>query len=180
MILSYYEIHELLANGVVLNADPANVNGSSLDITLAPIVLREIPNPMQAQISNLRDKVPLKMQSITIPEKGFIFPPGGFILASSVEVFNLPLNISAQYYLKSSMARIGLDHCLAGWCDAGWHDSALTMELQNVSRYHTVRLFKGDLIGQMVFHKHEFVPADRSYAARGRYNNDAIAKGIKA
>jgi dCTP deaminase len=179
MILSYHEIYELLETGVVVNADPANVNGSSLDIRLAPIILREKPNPTQSTITNLRDKIPMKMDSFKIPEKGYLFAPGTFILASSVEVFNLPLNISAQYFLKSSMGRIGLDHCLAGWCDAGWHGSVLTLELQNVSRFHIVRLFAGDLIGQMVFHKHLPVPADRSYAARGRYNNDATVKGMK-
>src|ERR1035441_10196894 len=110
MILSYHEIHELLETGVVVNADPANVNGSSLDIRLAPMILREKPNPTQSTIVSLRNKTPMKMDSFVISEKGYLFAPGAFILASSVEVFNLPLNISAQYFLKSSMGRIGLDH----------------------------------------------------------------------
>lgn len=35
----------------------------------------------------------------------FLLMPGEFILAQSVEVFNLPDDLSAEYKLKSSMAR---------------------------------------------------------------------------
>ena len=111
--------------------------------------------------------------------EGFSLEPGEFILASSIEVFNLPPDISAQYRLKSSMARIGLEHLNAGHCDAGWNGSVLTLELKNVTRYHAIHLQAGDPIGQMVFWRHEPVPADKSYAARGRYNGDGSVSGIK-
>lgn len=179
MILSYSEILELLATGVVVGSDPELVNGSSLDVRLGPTVLREQPNASHPTITNLRDRIAMKLFSLPIPKVGYVFAPGDFILAHTIEKFNLPLNLSAQYFLKSSMGRIALDHCLAGWCDAGWNDSVLTLELQNVSKFHSVRLFPGDLIGQMVFHRHLPVPADRSYAQRGRYNHDSTVKGMK-
>lgn len=176
MILAYDEICELIRTNVVIGADYSNVNGSSLDIRLGSTILTELRTE---SITSLRDRVPMKMQGVIIPETGFLFNPGDFILAHSFEKFNLPLNLSAQYYLKSSMARIGLDHCLAGWCDAGWNNSVLTLELQNVSKFHTVQLFEGDLIGQMVFHKHLPISYEVSYSSRGRYNNDATVKGMK-
>lgn len=105
---------------------------------------------------------------------------GAVVGADSGNINAASLDVSAQYHLKSSMGRIGLDHCLAGWCDAGWHNSVLTLELKNVSRFHTVVLHEDDLIGQMVFHRHAAVSVADSYAARGRYNNDLTVEGIKA
>lgn len=105
--------------------------------------------------------------------------PGNFILTQSREVFHLPDTISAEYKLKSSMARIGLEHLNAGWCDAGWNGSVLTLELKNMTEAHSILLQEGDAIGQIVFFKHAPVPEDKSYAARGRYNNDKTVMGAK-
>jgi dCTP deaminase len=72
-----------------------------------------------------------------------------------------------------------LNHLTAGWADAGWNGSVLTLELKNVTNYHEIELRRGDRIGQVIFFEHESVPADRSYAARGRYNGDKSVSGIK-
>ena len=78
------------------------------------------------------------------------------------------------------MARIGLEHMNAGWCDAGWNGSVLTLELKNMTKHHAIRIRPGDPIGQMVFFKHEPVPTEASYASKGRYNGDSSVSGIKA
>ena len=91
----------------------------------------------------------------------------------------MPMDISAEYKLKSSMARIGLEHLNAGWCDAGWHGSVLTLELVNVTRHHSIIIRPGDPIGQMVFFRHAPVPPERPYATRGRYNTDRTVRTIK-
>ena len=52
------------------------------------------------------------------------------------------------------MARIGLDHLNAGWCDAGWNGSVLTLELINLLKNHSIALHPGDAIGQMTFFAH--------------------------
>ena len=85
-------------------------------------------------------------------------------------MFNLPDDISAQFVLKSSRAREGLNHLLAGWCDPGWNNSKLTLELKNERRYHGLHLYPNLKIGQMVFHRMSNVPA-LSYAVTGNYNN---------
>jgi dCTP deaminase len=180
MPLNYTEICELIEQGVVENADFKNVNSSSLDITLGKEVFVELlPNNwgnFHAKPISLRDRTPLNMERALTPYALF---PGAFILASSKEVFHLPNNISAEYKLKSSMARIALEHLNAGWCDAGWHGSVLTLELKNMTRYHKILIQEGDLIGQIVFFRHKEVPADKSYATRGRYNGDLTAQGVK-
>jgi dCTP deaminase len=184
-ILSYTEICELIEDGVIENADYACVNSSSLDIHLGSTIL------LEGQVSQgpenlkyLNKKSHLVHETVILedsPEfKGQIaMAPGEFLLASSREIFNLPNNISAEYKLKSSMARLGLDHLNAGWCDAGWNGSVLTLELKNVTQRHRIVLTVGDRIGQMVFYRHREVPLDKSYATRGSYNGDKTAQGVK-
>ena len=173
MLLGYNEICELIEQGVIESADYDCVNSASLDIHIGDHVLLEAD---EGSVLVLRDRTPLKTVQHQLP---FDVLPGEFVLASSREVFHLPNNISAEYKLKSSMARIALDHLNAGWCDAGWNGSVLTLEFKNVSNNHSIRLHKGDAIGQIVFFKHSPVPYDKSYEVRGRYNNDKTAQGVK-
>jgi len=115
-------------------------------------------------------------------KRGYALRPDEFILASSEEFFDLPDYISAEYKLKSSMARNGLEHLNAGWCDAGWNGSRLTLELKNVTRYHKLLIEAGMAIGQVVFFKHAPVPHEKSYAVRGQYNKQQSvteSKGIR-
>ena len=100
----------------------------------------------------------------------YLLMPGHFCLAETCELFNLPDDISAQFVLKSSRARDGLNHLLAGWCDPGWHGSKLTLELKNERLHHALPLFPGLAIGQMVFHRMSEVPM-KSYRLTGHYNN---------
>lgn len=100
--------------------------------------------------------------------------PGERLLAQSMETFNIPSNVAAHVYLKSSRAREGWDHALAGWCDPGWHNSVLTLELRNTNRYKTLILTEGMLMVQMVF-----VTLDRepNNLYTGKYNNnDKVAR----
>ena len=159
--------------------DLENINSASIDLTLGRYVMQEEAPDNGEYLRSLRDRKPLAMKKIDIEETGFIIAPGEFVLAQSEEVFFLPPNISSEYKLKSSMARIGLEHLNAGWCDAGWHGSVLTLELKNMTTHHYIEIKAGDKIGQMVFFEHETVPDDRSYAARGRYNNDKQVTKIK-
>ena len=180
-LLSYDELMALVARGVITGVDPDYVNATSIDITLGKKILRE---PREHRFStsyrkiSLAKREPLEMIEYDC-EHGFDFEPGDFILAQSEQIFNLPNDISCEYKLKSSMARIGINHCLAGWCDAGWNGSVLTLEFMNMTEGHVIELKAGDKIGQMIFFSHRMVPDDRSYAARGRYNNDKEVKGIK-
>ena len=179
-LLSYNEILSLLDNNVVKWGRPENVNSSSLDITLGETALVEIETDpfTDTPVISLEDRTPLNMNEVNILD-GITLRPGQFILACSKEVFNLPNNISAEYKMKSSMARIGLEHMNAGWCDSGWNGSVLTLELKNMSQHHCIKIKAGDLIGQMVFFEHEPVPKRASYAEKGRYNGDTTVKGIK-
>lgn len=183
MLLSYNRLVKLIEDGVI-NAPIENVNASSIDITLGDDILAESKFlSTNTAFVKLYEKENVSFDSVQLMEDYsiyFLFP-GDFILATSNEVFNLPNNISCEYKLKSSMARNGLEHLTAGWCDAGWNGSKLTLEFKNMTKYHTLLLKPGMKIGQMVFFEHEPVPDHASYAAKGRYNNQTTTtagKGI--
>lgn len=181
-LLSYIQLIELVNRDIIQNSNPDMVNSASIDIRLGPTFLRERPNNFREPfIVELDKKHRLNTERVECVEEDdcIVLAPGEFILAQSMEVFNLPRTISAEYKLKSSMARIGLEHLNAGWCDAGWHGSVLTLELKNMTRYHHIILKPGNRIGQMVFFEHAEVPEDKSYGVRGSYNNDLTATGVK-
>jgi deoxycytidine triphosphate deaminase len=181
MLLSYNELMELREQGVI-SCPEKHVNGASIDITLSSLILIEKAPP------TVWDKIVYPSESINLEEyhitpKGFALKPRQFILAASNEVFNLPPDIACMYKQKSSLARIGLEHLEAGWCDPGWKDSVLTLELFNCTQYHHIMLTPNMKIGQMVFFKTSSkVPGHADYAARGQYNNQTKvtkSKGAK-
>ena len=177
MLLSHDEIQELLDNGVVTGTKEGAINSASLDLHLGDLILVEDPNAVK--LVDFRAREPLRMTQYRIDDEGYALLPGQFILAQSSEMFNLPNNVSAEYKLKSSMARIGLEHLNAGWCDATWHGSVLTLELKNMTNYHSILIRPGDAIGQIVFFRHTPVSDKASYASRGRYNGDTTVSSIK-
>jgi dCTP deaminase len=177
--ISYTALLELVERGVIEGVDPSNVNGASIDVTLGPVVWGESPN---SSVVDLARKQAPRLERVAIDEGGYILAPGEFILAQTVEVFNLPDDIAAEFRLKSSSARAGLDQALAVWCDPGWNGSVLTLELRNNTNYHPLRLTPGMKIGQMVFWHCDPVPEHASYRARGQYCGDREAqpsKGIR-
>lgn len=180
MLLSYDELCDLVFKGVISPVDFADINGTSIDVHLGgDIMVERLPLGANRVVS-LRDKEYLTMSGVSLAKGDhYDLSPGEFILAHTVEKFNLPADISAEFKLNSSGARIGLENALATWCDPHWNGSVLTLELKNFSRFHTIRLHEGCRIGQMIFHRSEPVPAERGYAVRGRYNGDTSVSGVK-
>ena len=137
------------------------INPASLDVILGDqLMVESIYQPEFVRID-------ISHNSETDP---YLLQPGEFCLAETKETFNLPEDLSAQFVLKSSRARAGYQHMLAGWCDPGWHGSRLTLELKNVRLHHPLPLYPGLKIGQMVFHTMSSTPL-KSYASVGHYNN---------
>ena len=180
MLISYNELCEFAERGVIAPVDPKDINGTSIDVHLGPKILaeRRYPELLYPTVS-LRDKENVTWYEVDITNDFYNLYPGEFILAHTVEVFDLPADISAEFKLNSSGARIGLDNALATWADPRWHGSTLTLELRNNTQNHIIRLHHGCRIGQMIFHRSEPVPEEKSYAVRGRYNKDASAQPVK-
>lgn len=179
-LLTYVELVELVERGVIEGVHPDHINGASIDVTLGNTLWVEAVPHGGYTIVDLAAKEAPELEEIPI-HGYFDLAPGQFCLASTKEMFHLPADIAAEVKLRSSSARAGLDHSLAGWADPHWHDSVLTLELYNNLRYHHLRLRPGMKIAQMIFMRGTPVPNEAGYAARGRYNGDSAAtpsKGI--
>ena len=178
-LLSYTELCRLIEGGVLEKSDVDNVNSASIDLVLGRTIMVE---KQRDGVINMLDKSGDHMERIIMDDSGYVVPPGACVLAETVEVFHLPNNISGEYMLKSTQARNFFGHLKAGWADAGWNGSVLTLEFVNHLQYHGTRIKPGMKCGQIIFFKHEEVPADRSYATRGQYNGDlsvTMGKGLK-
>jgi dCTP deaminase len=177
-ILSYTELCELVEQGVIGPVDPKAINAASIDVRLGEDIITEqyCDHRVRPVDIHKREVFPSYKQKIG---KHYDLQPGEFILAHTMETFNLPNNICAEFKLKSSGARTGLENALATWCDCGWNGSTLTLELKNFLRYSALRLTPGMFIGQMIFYRVTEVPQERSYATIGRYNNDQSVQQVK-
>lgn len=80
---------------------------------------------------------------------GAIYSPPTAILASTWEYIKIPYYLCACVYLKSSLARMGLDHALAGWVDPGF-DGNLTLELH---AHRDITLHAGQRVIQIVLYE---------------------------
>jgi dCTP deaminase len=170
MILSDHEIrHMCLTCDLVTPFDPELINPASIDVRLGDTLLIES--------AQSRELVPYPLHQHTESDP-YELKPGQFCLGQTVETFNLPDYLAAQFMLKSSRARDGLEHLMAGYCDPGWHGSVLTLELHNSRQLHSLPLWPGMKIGQMVFYRMSAIP-ERSYAVTGRYCNDRTVTASK-
>lgn len=180
-LLTYVELVELVKRGVIEGVHPDHINGASIDLTLGDTLWIERAPHGGHTVVDLAAKETPEMEQVRI-QGYFDLAPGQFCLASTREVFNLPADIAAEVKLKSSSARAGLNHSLAGWADPHWHGSVLTLEFYNNLEYHSLRLRPGMKIAQMIFMRGTPVPEEFGYAVRGRYNRDMSAtpsKGIR-
>lgn len=176
-MLSHRALVNLVERGVITNlASMDQINGTSIDVRLGNTILIEKPGP----VVDFRARQSPQFESYVMDdENGFVLSPGQFILGHTQEIFNLPRGITAIFTLKSSAGRVGLNHALAAFCDAGWSNSTLTLELTNDTNFTPILIRPGDMIGQMYFFEHDEVPEEFSYARRGRYNNDSSCTEIK-
>jgi dCTP deaminase len=178
MLLSHHHLHHLVADGILENALAENINPASIDVRLGNIILHE-GNELQPPV-DLAKKQAVAWEELTLEDEGcYVLLPGEFILAQTIEVFNLPDHIAGEFRLKSTAARNGLDQALAVWLDPGWSGSVLTVELRNNLRNQSLILRPGSKIGQVIFYLCYPVPSTASYSVRGQYNNDLKAQGGK-
>lgn len=150
---------------MIVPFDLEQLNPASYDLLLGNHIM------VESAISNGPDQVLLDISEYS-KERPYWLKPGQFVLAETFETFNMPDDIAGQFVLKSSRAREGYQHLLAGYCDPGWHGSKLTLELKNIRQLKPLPIWPSMKIGQMVF----FLLAGRpdiSYAEIGHYNNNA-------
>jgi dCTP deaminase len=159
----------IFKQSMVQNYDPKLINPASIDLRLGNLIMLE-------SVAS-HEMIPLDIKHYT-PEHPYEMVPGQFVLAQTIELFNMPEDIAGLFFLKSSRAREGYENLHAGFADPGWHGSTLTLELKNARQLQPLPLYPGLKIGQMVFWRMSAKPA-LSYAMTGSYNNDRLATASK-
>ena len=159
MILCDRDLHVLCQEGLIRDYDPAFLNPASVDVRVGSTIERE-------RTGFLRE---------TLPERGLPFFPGDFARVAVLECVTVPNGYGVEMCLKSTRAREGWDHGLAGWADPGWN-GILTMEVRNVLTAGVLLLVPGARFAQLKVHRLSGRSA-RPY--NGRYNNATGVEGPK-
>lgn len=153
---------------MIVPFDPEQLQPASYDCKLATTF--KVPQSHRAAIIDLRDPQSFRgiMETIEVgEEESFIIHPHKFVLGSSREWFNIPLDVAARVEGKSSLGRIFLMvHATAGFIDPGFK-GVVTFEFLNFFDI-PIRVRPMDLIAQMSFF--ELTSPSKGY--QGRYQGD--------
>lgn len=145
MILSDSTIMKMLKEGT-LKISPltdAQIQPASVDVRLGDTF--SIVEDSSTGIITLENEIKYK----TIQTDTYILLPGQFVLATTMEYFSLPDNLTAFVEGRSSLGRMGLFIQNAGWVDPGFKGE-ITLELFNANRC-AIELKAGRRVGQLVF-----------------------------
>jgi len=169
VILSDKTIRELLSSGE-LGIDPIEdiqIQPASVDVRLGNSF-----SVIKSGNNILKMDVPVEYHSVTAAT--FLLLPKQFVLATTIEYFRLPDNLTAFVEGRSSIGRLGLFIQNAGWVDPGF-EGEITLELFNASD-HAIELCVGRRVGQLVFAQMDF-KAEKPY--RGKYQGQRNATGSR-
>lgn len=160
MILSDKTIFRMLEEKalVIEPLTKEQVQPASVDIRLGNTfsIVDDSPTGMISLSSEIKYK--------TITADKYIILPGQFVLATTMEFFELPDDLTAFVEGRSSLGRMGLFIQNAGWVDPGFKGE-ITLELFNANRC-AIELQAGRRVGQLVFAKldeHALNPYDGKY-----------------
>lgn len=170
MILSDKTIRKML-DGKTLTITPltdAQIQPASVDIRLGNSF--SVVDDMPSGIVSLSRQIQYK----TITTDRFLILPGQFVLATTMEYFELPDHLTAFVEGRSSLGRMGLFIQNAGWVDPGFKGE-ITLELFNANRC-AIELTAGRRVGQLVFAEMDG-PALNPY--NGKYQKQTGATGSK-
>ena len=145
MIQSDKTIIKMLANETlsIYPLEKEQIQPASVDIRLGNTF--SMVEDSSAGILSLEQEVKYK----TMQADTYILLPNQFVLATTMEYFKLPDNLTAFVEGRSSLGRLGLFIQNAGWVDPGFRGE-ITLELFNANRC-AIELKPGRRIGQLVF-----------------------------
>ncbi len=171
MILSDKTILEMVESGtlVITPFEREQVQPASMDIRLGNTFCIVEDSP--TGIITLEHEISCK----AIRSDTYLLLPGQFVLATTVEYFELPNDLTAFVEGRSSLGRMGLFIQNAGWVDPGFKGE-VTLELYNANRC-AIELKAGRRIGQLVFVKMD-VPALNPYNGKYQGQKGATASRV--
>lgn len=170
MILSDKTMRKMLSEGtlVVTPLSDDQIQPASIDIRIGDTY--SIVEDTPGGIINLGSRTTYK----TIQTDKYILLPGQFVLATTMEYFKLPNDLTAFVEGRSSIGRLGLFIQNAGWVDPGF-EGEITLELFNANRC-AIELQAGRRVGQLVFAK---LDQEAQNPYRGKYQGQRGATGSR-
>lgn len=147
MILSDKTLMKMIENKelIVEPLEKEQIQPASVDIRLGNTF--SIVEDTSTGVINLENEIKYK----TITTDSYILLPNQFVLATTMEYFDLPDDLTAFVEGRSSLGRMGLFIQNAGWVDPGFKGE-ITLELYNANRC-AIELKAGRRVGQLVFAK---------------------------
>ena len=147
MILSDKTISKMIEEKtlVVEPVTKEQIQPASVDIRLGNTF--SVVDDSPSGVITLGNKIEYK----TIVSDTYLILPGQFVLATTMEYFELPDDLTAFVEGRSSLGRMGLFIQNAGWVDPGFKGE-ITLELYNANKC-AIELKAGRRVGQLVFAK---------------------------
>lgn len=197
MLAELCEKHQL-----VQPYNPARVNPASIDLALGTEFINLSEQPIEYWSLEDDDYTDWAKPGERFNARNVLLKPGIALLATTAERVRIPdLQVlltgsdrqpdeamshfrsrwrsieacTGELRLKSSAARNGLDHALAGWIDPGF-DGTLTLELH---AHRSIELVAGKCYVQLVVATMLAAPA-RSYQQTGRYVGESAIGAVLA
>lgn len=170
MILSDKTILKMMDEGTlkISPIEEGQVQPASVDIRLGNTF--SIVEDSPAGIITLENEIKYK----TITTDTYILLPNQFVLATTMEYFDLPNDLTAFVEGRSSLGRMGLFIQNAGWVDPGFKGE-ITLELYNANRC-AIELKAGRRVGQLVFAK---MDGEALNPYNGKYQGQTGATGSR-
>lgn len=170
MILSDKTILEMIEEGTlkISPLEEGQVQPASVDIRLGNTF--SIVEDSPSGIITLENEIKYK----TITTDTYILLPNQFVLATTMEYFDLPNDLNAFVEGRSSLGRMGLFIQNAGWVDPGFKGE-ITLELYNANRC-AIELKAGRRVGQLVFAK---MDSEALNPYNGKYQGQTGATGSR-
>lgn len=170
MILSDRTITKMLQEGqlVIEPITAEQIQPASVDIRLGNTF--SVVDDSATGILTLEHEIFYK----TITADSYLIMPGQFVLATTVEYFELPNDLTAFVEGRSSLGRMGLFIQNAGWVDPGFKGE-ITLELFNANKC-AIALQAGRRIGQLVFAQMDDVAM---HPYQGKYQGQRGATGSR-
>ena len=145
MILSDRTIRQMLSDHslVISPLTEDQIQPASVDVRLGNTF--SVVEDSSSGILTLAHEISYK----AITADTYLLLPGQFVLATTMEYFELPDDLTAFVEGRSSLGRLGLFIQNAGWVDPGFCGE-ITLELFNANRC-AIELQAGRRVGQLVF-----------------------------
>ncbi|MEX2007024.1 MAG: deoxycytidine triphosphate deaminase [Candidatus Saccharimonadales bacterium] len=201
-VYSNKQIREAISAGHIIchPFNPANVAGSSLDVTLGEWFYRTertglsgFYNPFDKQDVNRYFAGPYKAETHRVWSKAngrtlfegipanqpiIVVRPGERLLGHTHEFIGIKAPGTSTLQARSTWGRNGVAVCIdAGWGDPGYINR-WTLEIYNMNQHESVVLPVGERIAQMVFY--ETGPVDGEYVGLSGKYQQATSADLKS